>query len=62
MTDDSVIKIAYPYTYTYFTFSYNLASIIYHNNYYQVLAKIIDRLFHEKSTKQPYRSQGNTNL
>ena len=29
MTDDSVIKIAYPYTYTYFTFSYNLASIIY---------------------------------
>ena len=24
--------------------------------------KIINRLFHEKSTKQPYRSQGNTNL
>ena len=27
-----------------------------------VLAKIINRLFHEKSTKQPCRSQGNTNL
>ena len=27
-----------------------------------VLAKIINRLFHEKSTKQPYRSKGNTNL
>ena len=26
-----------------------------------MLAKIINRLFHEKSTKQPYRSQGNTN-
>ena len=26
-----------------------------------MLAKIINRLFHEKFTKQPYRSQGNTN-
>ena len=27
-----------------------------------VLAKIINRLFHEKSTKHPYRSKENTNL
>ena len=40
------------------TLYYNLQCINFLSTIYLVLAKIINRLFHEKSTKQPYRSQG----